>query len=72
LYNLNREIDLKDLLVKIKMAKSRSDAGRLIEQGAVSLNGQTVTVNSIKIEDGSIVKVGKRRFAKLINSDIIK
>jgi len=72
LYNLNSEIDLKDLLVKIKMAKSRSDAGRLIEQGAVSLNGQTVAVNSIKIEDGSIVKVGKRRFAKLINSDIIK
>ncbi|HAS05185.1 MAG TPA: tyrosine--tRNA ligase [Dehalococcoidia bacterium] len=72
LYNLNSEIDLKDLLVKIKMAKSRSDAGRLIEQGAVSINGQTVTVNGTRIEDGSIVKVGKRRFAKLINSDIIK
>jgi tyrosyl-tRNA synthetase len=71
-YNLMHEVDLKDLLTAISMAKSRSDAGRLIDQGAVSINGQTVTVNSVKIEDGSIVKVGKRRFAKIINSDIIK
>ncbi|MDD4923433.1 MAG: tyrosine--tRNA ligase [Dehalococcoidales bacterium] len=71
-YNLNSEVDLKDLLTVIKVAKSRSDAGRLIEQGAVSLNGQTVTVNVIKIISGSIIKVGKRRFAKIYNSDIIK
>jgi tyrosyl-tRNA synthetase len=71
-YNLTHEVDLKDLLTTINIAKSRSDAGRLIDQGAVSINGQTVTVNSVKIEDGSIVKVGKRRFAKIINSDIIK
>ena len=71
-YNLNDEVDLKDLLTVIKMAKSRSDAGRLIDQGAVSIDGQTVTVNAIKIESGSIVKVGKRRFAKINNSDIIK
>lgn len=71
-YNLNGEVDLKDLLTSIKMAKSRSDAGRLIDQGAVSIDGQTVAVNTIKIESGSIVKVGKRRFAKINNSDIIK
>ncbi|NLL90103.1 MAG: hypothetical protein GX226_03255, partial [Dehalococcoidales bacterium] len=71
-YNLNGEVDLKDLLTAIKMAKSRSDAGRLIDQGAVSIDGQTVAVNTIKIESGSIVKVGKRRFAKINNSDIIK
>jgi tyrosyl-tRNA synthetase len=71
-YNLDGNVDLKDLLTYIKMARSRSDAGRLIDQGAVSINGQTVTVNSIKLESGCIVKVGKRRFAKIINSDIIK
>jgi tyrosyl-tRNA synthetase len=71
-YNLNGEVDLKDLLTAIKMAKSRSDAGRLIDQGAVSIDGKTVTVNTMKIESGSIVKVGKRRFAKINNSDIIK
>ena len=42
-YNLNCEVDLKDLLTSIKMTKSRSDAGRLIDQGAVSIDGQTVT-----------------------------
>jgi tyrosyl-tRNA synthetase len=71
-YNLDGNVDLKDLLTYIKMARSRSDAGRLIDQGAVSINGQTVTVNSMKLEGGCIVKVGKRRFAKIINSDIIK
>jgi tyrosyl-tRNA synthetase len=71
-YNLNCEVDLKDLLTVIKMAKSRSDAGRLIDQGAVSIDGQTVTASTVKIESGSIVKVGKRRFAKINNSDIIK
>jgi tyrosyl-tRNA synthetase len=71
-YNLDGNVDLKDLLTYIKMARSRSDAGRLIDQGAVSINGQTVTVNSIKLESGCIVKVGKRRFAKIINSDINK
>ena len=71
-YNLNCEVDLKDLLTAIKMAKSRSDAGRLIDQGAVSIDGQTVTAGTVKIESGSIVKVGKRRFAKINNSDIIK
>lgn len=71
-YNLNGEVDLKALLTVIKMAKSRSDAGRLIDQGAVSVDGQTVTSGTVKIENGSIVKVGKRRFAKINNSDIIK
>jgi len=71
-YKLDSSVDLKDLLTYIKMAKSRSDAGRLIEQGAVSIDGQTVTVNSMKLESGCIVKVGKRRFAKINNSDIIK
>ncbi len=71
-YNLNGEVDLKDLLTVIKMAKSRSDAGRLIDQGAVSIDGKTVTASTVKIESGSIVKVGKRRFAKINNSDIIK
>ncbi|MFA5628934.1 MAG: tyrosine--tRNA ligase [Dehalococcoidales bacterium] len=71
-YNLNSEVDLKDLLVKINMVKSRSEAGRLIDQGAVSINGQIVTAGNLKIDTDSIVKVGKRRFAKLVNSDIIK
>jgi tyrosyl-tRNA synthetase len=71
-FNLNGSVDLKELLTSLNMAKSRSDAGRLISQGAVSIDGQVVTCNSMEMESGCIVKVGKRRFAKIINSDIIK
>ncbi|MDD4873699.1 MAG: tyrosine--tRNA ligase [Dehalococcoidales bacterium] len=71
-FNLDSSMDLKELLTSINLAKSRSDAGRLISQGAVSIDGSVVVCNSMKLESGCVIKVGKRRFAKIINSDIIK
>ncbi len=59
------------LLVSIKFAKSISEANRLIAQGAVSIDGEKILGNSARIKIGSIIKVGKRRFAKVVNSDII-
>ena len=56
-------------LFKTGLVKSRSEAGRLIEQGAVDVDDNTVTEFDWKIKVGSIIKVGKRRFAKVINSD---
>jgi tyrosyl-tRNA synthetase len=69
--SLNENKDLKDLMVAASLAKSRSEAGRLIEQGAVSIDGVKITGGSFEIRNGSIVKAGKRRFAKIINSDIM-
>jgi len=65
------EVDISRLLVKIGLAKSRSQASRLIEQGAVEVDGQKVTSYTANVNDGSIIKVGKRRFAKVINTDIL-
>jgi len=50
------------------LAKSRSEARRLIEQNAVEINGKTVNddLEMGKIDDGSVIKVGKRRFIKVI------
>ena len=50
------------LLVKAGLAKSRSEARRLIEQGAVDVDGKRVTDTHWKIVKGNIIKVGKRRF----------
>lgn len=56
-----------DLLDKTGLASSRSQAKKLIEQGAVEVNEEKVknTKLMIKINDGDIIKVGKRRFVKI-------
>jgi tyrosyl-tRNA synthetase len=63
-------VDLSKLLVVTAQAKSRSEANRLINQGAVSINGKKVTSNVAAVKSGSIIRVGKRRFAKVIDTDI--
>jgi tyrosyl-tRNA synthetase len=62
---------LIDLLVNLRLAKSRSEAGRLIEQAGVKINGKTEADKFAKIEivDGMIIQVGKRRFVKIRVSD---
>jgi tyrosyl-tRNA synthetase len=57
-----------DALVEAKLASSKSDARRLIQQGAVDLDGQPVTDAALKLPSGKSVrvKVGKRRFATLV------
>ena len=62
-------VDISRLLVVIGWVKSRSEANRLIEQGAVSIDGERILSKTAHIKIGSIIKVGRRRFAKIINKD---
>ena len=64
-------IDLGRLCAELKLAKSRSEANRLISQGAVTIDGEKVSNNIATVKSGSIIKVGKRRFARVINTDTI-
>ena len=52
-------------LTRAGLTKSRSEARRLLAHGAIEINGETITedVEMARIEKGSIIKVGKRRFA---------
>ncbi len=63
-----KEIGILDLILKVKFAPSRSEARRLILQGGVSIDGEKITdfKQSVQIKNGMILKVGKRKFAKLI------
>ena len=63
-----------DIIVEHKLAPSKSEAKRLIEQGGVHLNERGVSDINAKVEEGLttealakevILKVGKRRFLKL-------
>jgi len=54
-----------DVVVEAKMAASKNEARRLIKQGAVALDGRRIQDEEEKVSSG-ILKVGKRRFVKLI------
>ena len=58
---------LDDLLVETKTANSKSDARRLIQQGGVTINGAKISdhFTIININQEIILKVGKRKFAKV-------
>jgi len=59
---------LVDLLTDNNLAESKTTARKLIEQGAVSINGRKETdVNSVvNIINGMVLKVGKRKFLKIL------
>jgi tyrosyl-tRNA synthetase len=56
-----------DLLVQTKLAPSKSEAKRLIEQGGVKIDSQPIKDwrTEIAVKDGMIVQVGKRRFIQI-------
>jgi len=59
------------LLPLIGLADSTSEAIRLINQGAVNIDGVRITKIGWEVKNNSIINVGKRRFAKVVNSDIL-
>lgn len=63
-----KKLNILDLLVKIKLAPSRSEAKRLVEQKAVKLDNRVIKDwrKETIIKKGAILQVGKRRFIKLI------
>lgn len=64
---LDEDIKLINLIVTNKMAESNSAARKLIEAGAVSIEGEKISdVNYVVTKDMSFtMKVGKRKFLKV-------
>ncbi len=56
---------LVDLLVAANLAKSKSEARRLIDQNGVKFEGNTVSDPMKVLEDNGVLQVGKRHFLKL-------
>ena len=61
-------INVVQLLVDTKLAPSKGEARRLIEQGGVSINNEKVSdsKSEILMNEPKIIKVGKRKFLKVI------
>jgi tyrosyl-tRNA synthetase len=60
-------ISICNIIKQIGLTKSTSEAIRLIDQGAVKLDGERVSDAAIKLSSGSIhiIQIGKRRIAKV-------
>tara|TARA_Y100000031_G_C7970882_1_gene270302 strand:- start:27 stop:587 length:561 start_codon:yes stop_codon:yes gene_type:complete len=58
--------DVSDVLDATGIVQSKSEAKRLLSQGAVEVDGQKVTDRGMAFRDGSVIKVGKQRFVKLV------
>lgn len=61
-------LDILDLLVRTKMASSKSEAKRLILQKGVKIDGtvQDDWRETIEVKKGLLLQVGNRRFCKII------
>ncbi|KPJ71665.1 hypothetical protein AMJ50_00820 [Parcubacteria bacterium DG_74_3] len=63
----DRKLNILDLLIKTKVAASRSEAKRLILQKGVKINGiiQKDWKKDVETQKGQIIQVGKRKFVRL-------
>jgi tyrosyl-tRNA synthetase len=60
---------LAALLVQEEMASSMSEARRLLKQGAVEKNGEAVTSAVADLKPGDVLRVGKHRFLRIVDSE---
>lgn len=62
-------VNLIKLLTSQDLASSNSEAKRLISQSAVYMNGVTQQEEIVEIKPDDVLRVGRRRFLKIINID---
>jgi tyrosyl-tRNA synthetase len=66
-YRVDGELWICELMRELKFAKSTSEARRLVAQGAVRVDGQTVTDLDFRFVPGEhrVLEVGRRRVARI-------
>ena len=58
--------NIVDCLVESKLASSRSEARRLLEQGSIEINGQVIESFEEAVPKDSVIQKGKRYFVKVV------
>ena len=63
-----RKMRIVDIIHEIGYSGSKSEAKRLIRQGGVKVNGKVVddVEQEIDLQAGVVLKVGKRKFARVV------
>ena len=60
-------VPIVPLLLGENLVSSSSEGKRLLSQGAIQINGSKISSDKVHLQDGSIIKVGKMRFARISN-----
>jgi tyrosyl-tRNA synthetase len=62
---------ITELLASLELAKSKTDARHLIEQGGVKIDSKIEKDfrRDVRIKEGMIIQIGKRKFARLTKKD---
>lgn len=62
------KVNIIEIMMEYGLVKSKNEARRLIQQGAVSLGDEILKDEEIVVEKEAVLKAGKRRFLKLIRA----
>ena len=63
----SEKANIIDVLIASKLVSSKNEARRLRTQGGITINGEVLKSEEITVTDGIVLKVGKRRFLKLLH-----
>lgn len=67
LYKINfGSNNIIDLLINAELVASKNEARRLLKQGGITLDDRVLDKEEINIDKEGVLKVGKRRFLKLV------
>jgi tyrosyl-tRNA synthetase len=70
-YALTEPENVVDIIAGADLAGSKSQARRLVQQGAVRLDGEKITDidTEVMVDDEAVLRIGKRRFLRLVNRE---
>jgi len=61
--------DLMALLLRQGLIRSKGEARRLMKQGAIDVDGQPISDFSLPFRPGMVIRVGKHRFLRIVDTD---
>ncbi len=61
-------VDVTQVVVQAGLVQSRSEARRLVLQGAITVDGLPITSHETTVSSGSLLRVGKHRFLRIVGS----
>ena len=67
-FKIDSEKTAVDICVESGLVKSKNEARRLIQQGGIEFEGGKVTDIGVKINSSGVLKIGSRRFLRVVKS----
>jgi len=62
------DIELVDFLAENNLVSSKSEAKRLLKEGAIEIDGQTISESEIKLQNNQVIRIGKKKFIRIVLS----